>query len=66
MIFELYFATFAQAVASFSPNAFAASILFSGFFSVAIITNGVVVPVGQVSRPFLPTPLSSRFVRQSD
>ncbi|GAA5921798.1 hypothetical protein JCM3775_001825 [Rhodotorula graminis] len=48
MVFELYYPTFAQAVASFSPNAMAASVLFSTFFSFVIIFNGVVQPPVQL------------------
>jgi hypothetical protein len=48
MLFELYFASFAQFVAAFSPNPQTASILFSTFFSFIIIFNGVVVPIQQV------------------
>ncbi|GAA6060988.1 hypothetical protein JCM10212_000674 [Sporobolomyces blumeae] len=48
VIFELYYASFAQFVASFSPNAMAASVLFSSFFSFVIIFNGVVQPVAQL------------------
>lgn len=55
MLFELYFATFAQAVASFSPNSQTASILFSTFFSFVIIFNGVVVPIAQVRLDFIPS-----------
>lgn len=38
----------AQFVASFSPNAMAASVLYSSFFSFVIIFNGVVQPVSQL------------------
>lgn len=48
VLFELYYASFAQFVASFSPNAMAASVLFSSFFSFVIIFNGVVQPVAQL------------------
>ncbi|GAA5975740.1 hypothetical protein JCM11641_005856 [Rhodosporidiobolus odoratus] len=48
MAFEIYFPTFAQAIASFSPTAMAASVLFSTFFSFVIIFNGVVQPVSQL------------------
>ncbi|GAA5839263.1 hypothetical protein JCM11251_006022 [Rhodosporidiobolus azoricus] len=48
MSFELYYPTFAQAVASFSPNAMSASVLFSTFFSFVIIFNGVVQPYDQL------------------
>ena len=33
MLFQLYYCTFAQAMAAISPNAMIASILFSTFFS---------------------------------
>jgi len=48
VLFELYYASFAQFVASFSPNAMAASVLYSSFFSFVIIFNGVVQPVSQL------------------
>ncbi|KAI5479965.1 hypothetical protein MNV49_002255 [Pseudohyphozyma bogoriensis] len=48
ILFELYFATFAQWVAALAPNPMAASILFSTFFSFVIIFNGVVQPVSQL------------------
>ncbi|GAA6000108.1 hypothetical protein JCM10207_006055 [Rhodosporidiobolus poonsookiae] len=48
MFFEVYFPTFAQAVAAFSPTAMAASVLFSTLFSFVIIFNGVVQPVSQL------------------
>ncbi|BGP40430.1 ATP-binding cassette transporter snq2 [Rhodotorula kratochvilovae] len=48
MLFELYYPTFAQAVASFSPSAMAASVLFSTLFSFVIIFNGVVQPYAQL------------------
>ncbi|GAA5925123.1 hypothetical protein JCM10213_000539 [Rhodosporidiobolus nylandii] len=48
MAFEIYFPTFAQAVASFSPTAMAASVLFSTLFSFVIIFNGVVQPYSQL------------------
>ncbi|GAA6016702.1 hypothetical protein JCM11491_000212 [Sporobolomyces phaffii] len=48
ILFELYYASFAQFVASFSPNAMAASVLYSSFFSFVIIFNGVVQPVSQL------------------
>ncbi|TNY24740.1 putative SNQ2-ABC transporter [Rhodotorula diobovata] len=48
MVFEIYYPTFAQAVASFSPNAMAASVLFSTLFSFVIIFNGVVQPYSQL------------------
>ncbi|GAA5983374.1 hypothetical protein JCM10908_000258 [Rhodotorula pacifica] len=48
VLFEVYFPTFAQAVASFSPTAMAASVLFSSLFSFVIIFNGVVQPYAQL------------------
>jgi ATP-binding cassette subfamily G (WHITE) protein 2 (SNQ2) len=48
MLFELYYPTFAQAVASFSPTPMAASVLFSTLFSFVIIFNGVVQPYAQL------------------
>ncbi|GAA6001439.1 uncharacterized protein JCM10292_006254 [Rhodotorula paludigena] len=48
VLFELYFPTFAQAVASFSPTPMAASVLFSTLFSFVIIFNGVVQPYAQL------------------
>lgn len=39
MLFELYYATFAQFVAALAPNAMSASILFSSFFSFVIIVR---------------------------
>ncbi|GAA5913660.1 hypothetical protein JCM5296_007276 [Sporobolomyces johnsonii] len=48
IIFEIYYPTFAQAVAAFSPNPMAASVLFSTFFSFVIVFNGVVQPVTQL------------------
>ncbi|KAL8280941.1 hypothetical protein RQP46_006620 [Phenoliferia psychrophenolica] len=48
MLFEIYFASFAQFVAALSANSMMASILFSTFFSFVIIFNGVVQPVSQL------------------
>ena len=42
MLFELYYATFAQWVAALSPNPMSASILFSTFFSFVIIVRPLV------------------------
>ncbi|WFD00124.1 hypothetical protein MYAM1_002870 [Malassezia yamatoensis] len=44
MLFQLYYCTFAQAMAAISPNAMIASILFSTFFSFVVIFCGVVQP----------------------
>jgi len=48
MLFELYFASFAQWVAAFSANAMISSVLFSTFFSFVIVFNGVVQPPSQL------------------
>ncbi|PKI82790.1 hypothetical protein MVES1_003737 [Malassezia vespertilionis] len=48
MLFQLYFCTFAQAVATVAPNAMVASILFSTFFSFVIVFCGVVQPPNQL------------------
>ncbi len=48
MLFELYFASFAQWVAAFSANAMISSVLFSTFFSFVIVFNGVVQPPAQL------------------
>lgn len=48
IVFEFYFQTFAQAVASISPNPLVASILFSTFFSFVIVFCGVVQPPPQL------------------
>ncbi|WFD29917.1 hypothetical protein MSPP1_000931 [Malassezia sp. CBS 17886] len=48
MLFQLYFASFAQATATVSPNALIASILFSTFFSFVIVFCGVVQPPPQM------------------
>ena len=48
MLFQLYFASFAQAVAAIAPNAMVASILFSTFFSFVILFCGVVQPPKQL------------------
>ncbi|KAM0754754.1 putative SNQ2-ABC transporter [Meredithblackwellia eburnea MCA 4105] len=48
MLFQLYYASFAQWVAALSSNGMMASILFSSFFSFVIIFNGVVQPVSQL------------------
>ncbi|KAF3904035.1 hypothetical protein AA313_de0207927 [Arthrobotrys entomopaga] len=44
MIFEIYFVTFGQAIASFSPNEMFASILVPVFFIFVISYAGIVVP----------------------
>ena len=44
MLFQLYYCTFAQAMAAISPNAMIASILFSTFFSFVVVFCGVVQP----------------------
>ncbi|WFD00123.1 hypothetical protein MYAM1_002869 [Malassezia yamatoensis] len=48
MLFQLYFATFAQAVAAISANGMVASILFSTLFSFVIVFCGVVQPPSQM------------------
>lgn len=42
--FELYWQTFAQAVAALSPNSMIASVIFSLLFSFVIVFNGVLQP----------------------
>lgn len=44
MLFQIYYQTFAAAVAAMSPNPMIASILFSTFFSFVIVFCGVVQP----------------------
>jgi len=48
MIFQLYFISFGQAVAAISPDATAASILFSSLFSFVLIFCGVFQPPAQL------------------
>ena len=48
MLFQLFFTSFAQALAFISPNAMIASVLFSTFFSFVIIFCGVVQPPDQL------------------
>ena len=48
MLFQLYYCTFAQAMAAISPNAMIASILFSTFFSFVVVFCGVVQPPPQL------------------
>ncbi|WFD27170.1 hypothetical protein MNAN1_002166 [Malassezia nana] len=48
MIFQLYYSSFAQAMASIAPNAMIASVLFSTFFSFVIVFCGVVQPPAQL------------------
>ncbi|WFD44377.1 hypothetical protein MPSI1_003045 [Malassezia psittaci] len=48
MLFQLYYATFAQAVASIAANGMVASILFSTLFSFVIVFCGVVQPPSQM------------------
>ncbi|SCZ91970.1 BZ3500_MvSof-1268-A1-R1_Chr5-3g08254 [Microbotryum saponariae] len=50
VLFELYFASFAQFVAAMSANSMIASVLFSCLFSFVIIFNGVVQPVAQLPK----------------
>ncbi|CDU25412.1 probable SNQ2-ABC transporter involved in multidrug resistance [Sporisorium scitamineum] len=44
MLFQIYYQTFAAAIAAMSPNPMIASILFSTFFSFVIVFCGVVQP----------------------
>jgi ATP-binding cassette subfamily G (WHITE) protein 2 (SNQ2) len=48
MLFQIYYQTFAAAIASMSPNPMIASILFSTFFSFVIVFCGVVQPPPQL------------------
>ena len=48
MLFQIYYCTFAQAMAAVSPNAMIASILFSTFFSFVVVFCGVVQPPNQM------------------
>lgn len=48
MIFQIYYSTFAQAMAAISPNAMIASVLFSTFFSFVVVFCGVVQPPKQL------------------
>ena len=48
MLFQMFFTSFAQALAFISPNPMIASVLFSTFFSFVIIFCGVVQPPGQL------------------
>ncbi len=48
MLFQIYYQTFAAAIAAMSPNPMIASILFSTFFSFVIIFCGVVQPPPQM------------------
>lgn len=48
MLFQIYYQTFAAAIAAMSPNPMIASILFSTFFSFVIIFCGVVQPPPQL------------------
>ena len=44
MVFELYYVSFGQAIASFSPNELLASLLVPLFFTFVVAFSGVVVP----------------------
>ena len=44
MLFQLYFTSFAQSVAAFSPNALLASMIYATLFSFVLIFCGVVQP----------------------
>jgi len=48
MLFQLYYSSFAQAVATISPNAMIASMLFATLFSFVIVFCGVVQPPPQL------------------
>ena len=48
MIFQIYFASFAQAVATVAPNAMIASVLFSTLFSFVMVFCGVIQPPRQL------------------
>ena len=48
MLFQMYYCTFAQAMAAISPNAMISSILFSTFFSFVVVFCGVVQPPSQL------------------
>ena len=48
MLFQLYFCSFAQAIATISANAMVASILYSTFFSFVVVFCGVVQPPPQL------------------
>lgn len=48
MLFQIYYQTFAAAIAAMSPNPMIASILFSTFFSFVIVFCGVVQPPPQL------------------
>ena len=48
MLFQLYFCSFAQAIATISSNAMVASILYSTFFSFVVVFCGVVQPPPQL------------------
>ncbi|WFD34808.1 hypothetical protein MCUN1_001652 [Malassezia cuniculi] len=48
MIFQMYYSTFAQAMAAIAPNAVIASVLFSTFFSFVVVFCGVVQPPDQL------------------
>jgi ATP-binding cassette subfamily G (WHITE) protein 2 (SNQ2) len=48
MLYQLFFATLAQALAAIAPNATLASILFSSLFSFVIMFCGVLQPTAQL------------------
>ncbi|WFD34805.1 hypothetical protein MCUN1_001649 [Malassezia cuniculi] len=48
MLFQLYFSSFAQAVAALSPNAMLASVIYATLFSFVLIFCGVVQPPGNM------------------
>ena len=48
MIFQIYYSTLGQALATFSPNALVASVLFATMFSFIVLFCGVVQPPSQM------------------
>ena len=48
MIFQMYYSTFAQAMAAIAPNAMIASVLFSTFFAFVVVLCGVVQPPSEL------------------
>ena len=48
MLFQLYFTSFAQALAFIAPNVMLASILFATFFSFVVVFCGVVQPPSEL------------------
>ena len=48
LLFELYYVSFGQAIASFAPNELLASLLVPLFFLFVVSFCGVVVPAAQI------------------